>query len=90
MKVNYLEYSKHIGHLETKGCFRCHDGNHKTDEGKVISKDCNLCHTIVAQGKGNNMKYSTINETMEFQHPVDIEDAWKEYNCSECHNVLFP
>jgi len=90
MKVNYLEYPKHIGHLETKGCFRCHDDNHKTDDGRVISKDCNLCHTIIGQGMGNKMAYSSINEQLEFQHPVDIDNAWKDYNCSECHNVLFP
>jgi nitrate/TMAO reductase-like tetraheme cytochrome c subunit len=90
MKVSYLEYSKHIGHLESKGCFRCHDDFHKSDDGRVISKDCNLCHTIVGQGKEMTMKYSSIKDSLEFEHPIDIEDAWKEYNCSECHNVLFP
>ena len=28
------------------GCFRCHDENHKTKQGKAISQDCSLCHTI--------------------------------------------
>jgi hypothetical protein len=22
---------------------------------------------------------------VKYQHPVDIGDAWKEMNCSECH-----
>lgn len=40
----------YIGHLESNGCFRCHNDKFKAPNGKVISKDCNLCHTIVAQG----------------------------------------
>ena len=23
---------------------------------------------------------------IDYQHPVDIGDAWKEMNCSDCHN----
>ncbi len=50
MGVSWDEYENHIGHKTYNGCFRCHDDNHKSKEGKVISKDCNLCHTIVLQG----------------------------------------
>ena len=90
MKVSYQQYLQHIGHLESKGCFRCHDDNHKSDDGRVISKDCNLCHTIVGQGTPGHMEYCAVNQKLEFKHPVDIQGAWKDYNCSECHNVLFP
>jgi len=24
---------------------------------------------------------------LEYQHPVDVGDAWKESNCSDCHGV---
>lgn len=89
MKVRYTAYPRNIGHLEFKGCFRCHDNNHKTKDGKVISKDCNLCHTIVGQGTSNAINYVPINGNIEFQHPVDIGDEWKTTNCSECHLNLF-
>ncbi len=89
MKVNYSAYPRHIGHLETNGCFRCHNNKFKSPSGKVISKDCNLCHTIVAQGKSDSIKYVGINGTMTFVHPIDIGDAWKETNCMECHNKLY-
>lgn len=85
MKVRYTAYPMNIGHLEFNGCFRCHDDKHKSADGKVISKDCNLCHTIIGQGASDSIKYSTINSTLEFQHPVDIGEEWKTTNCSECH-----
>ncbi|OFX17583.1 MAG: cytochrome C [Bacteroidetes bacterium GWA2_31_9] len=89
MKVRYTAYPRHIGHLESNGCSRCHDGKHKTAEGKVISRDCSVCHTFIGQGVFGKLNYATIDSTMEFQHPVDIDNAWKESNCSECHVELY-
>ena len=89
MKVNYKVYPLHIGHLETNGCFRCHNNNFKSATGKVISRDCNLCHTIVGQGKADSIKYIGINGALDFIHPVDIGDAWKESNCMDCHMELY-
>jgi hypothetical protein len=89
MKVTYDAYPEHIGHLETEGCFRCHNDVFTSDKGKKISKDCDLCHTIIGQGRPGMMKYTNVRETLEFQHPVDIGTAWKEANCSECHRYLY-
>jgi hypothetical protein len=46
MKVGWGTYPNHLGHIESNGCFRCHDDSHKTKEGVAISQDCELCHTI--------------------------------------------
>jgi nitrate/TMAO reductase-like tetraheme cytochrome c subunit len=89
MKVTYDNYPEHIGHLETDGCFRCHNDAFKSDNGHTITKNCNLCHTIVGQGKPGAMKVTTVREALEFQHPKDIGSAWKEANCSECHKYLY-
>lgn len=45
MKVTWGSYPSHIGHMDSSGCFRCHDDSHKTREGRAISMDCTLCHT---------------------------------------------
>jgi hypothetical protein len=45
MNVRWGTYPNHIGHVDTPGCFRCHDDTHRTSAGKVISQDCELCHT---------------------------------------------
>ena len=44
MKVTWGTYLSHIGHSETDGCFRCHDDEHKTKDGRAIKQDCELCH----------------------------------------------
>ncbi len=89
MKVSYDKYPDHIGHLESNGCFRCHNGTFKADNGHVITKDCNLCHSIVGEGQQGMMQYTSIRENLDFQHPVDIGTAWQEANCSECHSFLY-
>ncbi|HPC98812.1 MAG TPA: NapC/NirT family cytochrome c [Bacteroidales bacterium] len=89
MKVTYDVYPNHIGHLESEGCFRCHNDAFVSDNGRRITRDCNLCHTIIGQGKKNMMQFATVNDTLEFIHPIDIGTVWKEANCSECHRYLY-
>lgn len=89
MKVAYDVYPDHIGHLEFNGCFRCHNGTFKSESGRTITKDCNLCHIIVGQGKPGMMKFTNIRDSLQFQHPIDIGTAWKEANCAECHTYLY-
>lgn len=89
MKVAYDVYPDHISHLESEGCFRCHNDTFKSENGRTITRDCNLCHTIVGQGKPGMMQLTNVRESLEFQHPVDIGMVWKEANCSECHRYLY-
>jgi len=89
MKVNYDIYPDHIGHLESEGCFRCHNDSFTSENGRKITRDCNICHTIIGQGKRDLMQFTNIRDTLEFQHPVDIGTIWKESNCSECHMYLY-
>ena len=46
MRVTWGTYPNHLGHVDTPGCFRCHDDSHKSAGGGVISQDCELCHAI--------------------------------------------
>jgi hypothetical protein len=89
MKVVYDVYPDHISHLESEGCFRCHNDAFISSTGRKITRDCNLCHTIVGQGKPGLMQFTNIRDTLEFQHPVDIGTIWRESNCSECHKYLY-
>lgn len=90
MKVRWSEYPNHIGHLEFNGCFRCHNDRHASEDGRVISMDCNLCHTIRAQGTPGDMQFAQGSEALEFVHPEDIGEAWKEMLCTDCHTGLNP
>ena len=46
MRVTWGTYPSHLGHTDSPGCSRCHDDSHKAADGKVISQDCELCHTL--------------------------------------------
>lgn len=89
MKASWKSYPNNIGHMEADGCFRCHNDRHSTESGKLISKDCNLCHDILAQGTPDNMQYSSSFEALDFVHPMDIGEDWKTENCSTCHSALY-
>lgn len=53
MKVTWGTYPNNLGHEDFLGCFRCHDGNHKSKDGKEISSDCASCHTVLAMDEAN-------------------------------------
>jgi len=84
MKADWLVYPDNIGHMEWSGCFRCHDGNHKTADGKesIKASDCNTCHTILAQGRGEELEKLSVGG-QKFAHPGDELD--ENPICNDCH-----
>jgi hypothetical protein len=46
MNVTFGSYPNNIGHIDSPGCFRCHDDDHKSQAGRKIGQDCETCHTI--------------------------------------------
>jgi len=86
MKVRWDNYPNHIGHFTSPGCVRCHDDKHVSESGRTISRECNDCHTIYAQGKEGEMEYAAGKATLEFKHPEDIDEAWRETVCFVCHS----
>jgi nitrate/TMAO reductase-like tetraheme cytochrome c subunit len=43
---DWTSHPNNIGHKDSPGCFRCHDGKHLDAEQKAIRLECNLCHSI--------------------------------------------
>lgn len=84
MKADWRSHPDNLDHIHFNGCFRCHDDKHVSDTGRVISKDCQNCHLIVAQGKPGTAIPTTL-KGQPFVHPEDIGDAWKDTPCKDCH-----
>jgi NapC/NirT cytochrome c family, N-terminal region len=49
MNVTWGTYPDNIQHFDSPGCWRCHDRKHATDDGQKISRNCGLCHTVLAE-----------------------------------------
>jgi hypothetical protein len=82
MKVDWRTHPDNRGHFYFPGCFRCHDNQHKSADGKVITKSCDLCHSVVGQKEDATVMADTPDAG--FTHPVDLGDM-TEVNCSDCH-----
>jgi hypothetical protein len=48
MKVTWGTHPNNLGHMSYPGCFRCHDGDHNSKDGKSITQDCAACHNLLA------------------------------------------
>jgi nitrate/TMAO reductase-like tetraheme cytochrome c subunit len=86
MKADWSTHPDNIGHLDSAGCFRCHDAKHSVaGEGKRMpATDCNSCHTILAQGTGADLA-TVAPAGLAFKHPGGDIDGLGLL-CSDCHN----
>jgi hypothetical protein len=53
MRVTWGTHPNNIGHNDSPGCFRCHDGSHTSADGQTITNDCSACHQVLAAGEVN-------------------------------------
>ena len=81
MKVAWHTYPDNIGHVDSPGCMRCHDGLHVADSGLVISSDCNTCHTFLNRSPDQP---ATLLEG-EFQHSMPLTQH-PNLRCHQCHS----
>jgi nitrate/TMAO reductase-like tetraheme cytochrome c subunit len=87
MKADWRVYPDNIGHKNWPGCFRCHDGLHKTEDGKakIPASDCNACHIIIAQGSGAQLEQLSA-KGVDFFH---IDANYSDFTCNNCHTGAF-
>jgi len=83
MKTDWSVHPDFIGHKNTMGCFRCHDGAHvAADDTPIKSSGCNDCHIIVSQGSGEELKDVKPEGHDAFLH---VDSEYEDYDCSSCH-----
>ncbi len=88
MKADWRSYPENLNHKDWAGCFRCHDGSHKASDGKrsIQASDCNSCHTILAQGSGEQLEKLNP-KGYSFFH---IDAINEDFTCNNCHTGAFP
>lgn len=61
LKVTWGTYPSHLGHEDSPGCFRCHDGDHApTGGGDAIANDCATCHEVIATDEAKPAVLETL------------------------------
>jgi hypothetical protein len=63
MKITWGTYPNNLGHMDFPGCFRCHDGDHVSANGRSIPNDCSTCHDLLAVEEKNPKILSDLGDS---------------------------
>jgi nitrate/TMAO reductase-like tetraheme cytochrome c subunit len=70
LKVRWGTYPNNLGHMDSPGCFRCHDGSHVTADSKnQITNDCTVCHQTPAVDESSPAVLKTLGITSDIAQP---------------------
>ena len=86
MKVDWTTYPNNIGHRNWPGCFRCHDGFHRSASGDTLVRSCSVCHTMPQRSPLLPLG-TTILTGEEPWHPLPLKGRHEEILCSQCHRA---
>jgi mono/diheme cytochrome c family protein len=90
---DWTTHPNNIGHKDSPGCFRCHDGKHLDSDGKAIRLECNLCHSIpVTVGPDDFVARIEISRGPEPQSHqnenwISLHNQVVDSTCSNCHTT---
>jgi len=95
-KVDWNSHPTNVGHINSPGCFRCHDGKHLNADKQAIRLECNLCHSVpVVSGKDSivtNIEISRGKELETHLNPnwISMHNQVFGPSCSNCHTTKDP
>jgi hypothetical protein len=85
MKADWRAHPDNSGHLNSPGCFRCHNDEMLGADGIAITSDCSACHVILAQHDRSSGAVQDFETGQPFVHPEDGR-TFEEFSlCSDCH-----
>ena len=90
-KLDWNTHPDNIGHKNSPGCFRCHDGKHISAAGNPVRLECNLCHSVPQ--KADPSKFVTTVSIVRGAEPGShTHSAWialhgkaVDQTCARCH-----
>ena len=95
-KSDWNTHPNNIGHKDSPGCFRCHDGKHLSAEQQAVRLECNLCHSIpVVAGTQDFVADIEISRGPEPQthlntNWITLHREVLDETCANCHNTANP
>lgn len=92
-ELNWQTHPNNIGHRDSPGCFRCHDGQHFNAAGEAVRLECNLCHSIPQVVRPGIIEPSLplttglepashLDTTWISRHHVELNET-----CANCHTT---
>jgi nitrate/TMAO reductase-like tetraheme cytochrome c subunit len=95
-KLDWTSHPNNIGHKDSAGCFRCHDGKHFTTSGVMIRLECNLCHSIPSQSSSSQFT-TNVSVVRGPEPPTHSHNSWIalhgqaiDTTCVRCHPAKDP
>ena len=95
-EIDWTTHPNNLGHINSPGCFRCHDGKHLDDKQQAIRLECNVCHSIpVVSGKDDfvtNIEISQGPEPETHLNPnwISLHNQAFGSSCAACHTMEDP
>ena len=95
-KIDWTTHPNNLGHINSPGCFRCHDGKHLNPEQEAIRLECNVCHSIpVVSGAEDfvtNIEISRGLEPASHRNPnwINLHNQVFDQTCASCHKTGDP
>jgi nitrate/TMAO reductase-like tetraheme cytochrome c subunit len=95
-QIDWTTYPNNVGHINSPGCFRCHDGKHLDANQQAIRLECNLCHSIPivagTQDFVTRIEISRGPEPASHRNPnwISLHNKSIDTSCSACHTMADP
>jgi hypothetical protein len=92
-EVDWTTHPDNLGHINSPGCFRCHDGKHLNVQQQAIRLECNLCHSIpivaTSQDFVAKLEISRGPEPQSHLNPnwISLHHNAFDDTCSNCHTT---
>ena len=95
-KIDWTTYPNNLGHIDSPGCFRCHDGKHLNANQEAVRLECNICHAVpVVAGADDfvtKIEVGSGPEPETHKHPnwISMHNQAIGPSCSNCHDTKDP
>jgi mono/diheme cytochrome c family protein/nitrate/TMAO reductase-like tetraheme cytochrome c subunit len=93
-KMDWTTHPDNLQHMDSPGCFRCHDGKHVSPDGKnTVRLECNLCHSIPTVSTSfqlvSDLPVAKQIEPANHQNPnwIAMHRSSFDKSCQTCHTV---